>query len=298
MKQTQFSMIKWGLYRQKVEEIEDKYADFKRIQKKIEWLIVLIKRNKILKTIYKKFDIHRAKVIFKLIQRRMTVKIRFYFRRFQLKLGANMKARDRNWLRDSLSTTALIYKPKAEVKAQNTLKKFLTDMASGYYMKQTFSFYFKQITHIQKALKAKSKLTAFRSQMLDNFFEAEKRTLIKYYFDKPKKIKKDKTMLQNLNLLEENSKLKILHYYYFEIVVQKNYQNSIYWIASVRKDRETPENNPVYGLLTEEEHRNLIKLAENLKIANEWIFKGTKADAALGIGEKLNEKEAVVKKKT
>lgn len=75
-------MIKWGLYRQKVEEIEDKYADFKRIQKKIEWLIVLIKRNKILKTIYKKFDIHRAKVIFKLIQRRMTVKIRFYFRRF------------------------------------------------------------------------------------------------------------------------------------------------------------------------------------------------------------------------
>ena len=51
-------------------------------------------------------------------------------------------------------------------------------------------------------------------------------------------------------------------------------------------------------MLTEEEHRNLIKLAENLKIANEWIFKGTKADAALGIGEKLNEKEAVVKKKT
>ena len=96
-------------------------------------------------------------------------------------------------------------------------------MASGYYMKQTFSFYNKQITLIKKALKAKSKLTEFRSQLLDNFFEAEKRTLIKYYFDKPKKIKKDKTMLQNLNLLEESAKLKILHYYYFEMVVQKNY---------------------------------------------------------------------------
>jgi hypothetical protein len=59
--------------------------------------------------------------------------------------------------------------------------------------------------------------------MLDNFFEAEKRILIKHYFDKPKKIKKDKTLLQNLNLLEDSVKQKILSYYYFDIVVQKNY---------------------------------------------------------------------------
>ena len=59
--------------------------------------------------------------------------------------------------------------------------------------------------------------------MLDNFFEAEKRILIKHYLDKPKKIKKDKTLLQNLNLLEDSVKQKILSYYYFDIVVQKNY---------------------------------------------------------------------------
>ena len=60
-------MIKWELYRQKVELIEDKYADFKKIQKKIEWLVTLIKRNKILKVIYQKFDAHRAAVYFKLL---------------------------------------------------------------------------------------------------------------------------------------------------------------------------------------------------------------------------------------
>ena len=48
--------------------------------------------------------------------------------------------------------------------------------------------------------------------------------------------------------------------------------------------------------MTEEEHKNLIKLEENLRVANEWIYKGTKADPAIGVGEKLNDKEPVKKK--
>ena len=33
----QFDSIKWNLYRERVENINDDYADFKRIQKKIFW---------------------------------------------------------------------------------------------------------------------------------------------------------------------------------------------------------------------------------------------------------------------
>lgn len=40
-----FDSIKWELYRQRVELIEDDYAEFKRRQKKIQWWLDFIMRD-------------------------------------------------------------------------------------------------------------------------------------------------------------------------------------------------------------------------------------------------------------
>jgi len=42
----QFDSVKWELYRQKVEQIEEEYAEFKRRQKKIQWWLNFIFRQK------------------------------------------------------------------------------------------------------------------------------------------------------------------------------------------------------------------------------------------------------------
>ena len=44
MEKLKFDMLKWELYRLRVEAIEDDYADFKRVQKKINlWLFILLR---------------------------------------------------------------------------------------------------------------------------------------------------------------------------------------------------------------------------------------------------------------
>lgn len=41
----QFEMIKWDLYRAKCEQIEDEYADFKKVQVKIMWWLQIVLRH-------------------------------------------------------------------------------------------------------------------------------------------------------------------------------------------------------------------------------------------------------------
>ena len=98
-----------------------------------------------------------------------------------------------------------------------------------------------------------------RKAMLDKYFETEKRIMKRFYFERQRKAKKYKTSFLKLEGMDESSKAKamVLEAYYQWIVVQRNLTNSIYWCATIKKAKDSPKDNPVYGLLTETEHKNL-----------------------------------------
>lgn len=58
----QFDTFKWDLYRDRVENINDDYADFKRVQKKIFWWLQIILRDVALKRTAYRFYEHRAEM--------------------------------------------------------------------------------------------------------------------------------------------------------------------------------------------------------------------------------------------
>ena len=57
-----FDSIKWELYRQRVEQIEDDYAEFKRRQKKIQWWLNFVKRHQVIKKARHNFEQNHALV--------------------------------------------------------------------------------------------------------------------------------------------------------------------------------------------------------------------------------------------
>ena len=103
IQKTQFDSIKWELYRQKVENIEDDYADFKKRQKKIFWWLqlILVKRC-IMKSKYN-FEKHKEKVMHDAVAMVKHVKITFWFRRFIRCKGPEREDRTKLWIRNSLS---------------------------------------------------------------------------------------------------------------------------------------------------------------------------------------------------
>ena len=133
--------------------------------------------------------------------------------------------------------------------------------------------------------------------LLERYFDIELKIMTKYNVDKmnhPKFKKKPqfKTAYQNLLKLKSNEGTKkvVLDTYYHKYVVQRNLEESIMYMASLRKASDDPESNPDYGQLLDREVANLKKCQENFKKSKEFIFKGTKAtDKVVGTREKLED---------
>jgi len=140
-------------------------------------------------------------------------------------------------------------------------------------------------------------MRSFREELLDRFFEIEKKIMIKYYHEKQKKIKKYKSYVLNLQSMDKGSanKKMILKHYYRNHIVQKNLEEAVWYCASLRKARDEANEDtdkPDYGQLTDLEASNLKKLAGNVKKSQDFIYKGTKADKAVGTREKEEEKSS------
>jgi hypothetical protein len=100
MQRIQFDAIKWDLYRAKCEEVEDQYADFKRLQKKINWYVSLITRALITRRLKQNFDANKLRA---LVQCQMEYTAHrfqyFFFKVHALRHGQDEAARTRLWLR-------------------------------------------------------------------------------------------------------------------------------------------------------------------------------------------------------
>ena len=96
-----------------------------------------------------------------------------------------------------------------------------------------------------------------------------------------KKNKKLKATVLALQSMAENSEAKavIIHNYYQWVVVQNNLIDTIYYMARLRWNKTDPANEPSYGLVLPNEHKNLENCFRNIKLAEEFVFKGTKATA-------------------
>ena len=90
----QFDMMKWELYRQRVDQIEDDYADFKRRQKRINWWLFIIMRHIAVKKAVAVFHAHLAEVTRKRLEEMASHQISGFFRGCMLKLGPDREFRD------------------------------------------------------------------------------------------------------------------------------------------------------------------------------------------------------------
>ena len=62
MARYQFDQVKWDFYRERVENINDDYADFKRVQKKTFWWLQILLRDSFVKRVAFRFYEHRAEM--------------------------------------------------------------------------------------------------------------------------------------------------------------------------------------------------------------------------------------------
>ena len=74
----------------------------------------------------------------------------------------------------------------------------------------------------------------------------------------------------------------VLRNYYEFIVVSKNMTDAIYFVATLRMQRDGPDSRFDYDQLTLNEHTCLTKLAKNIKLASDFLFKGIKHETAVG----------------
>jgi len=112
-------------------------------------MLSLIFRNSMLKTLIANFQLHRAAKLKKMIEWGKVLKIRFYYRRFALKQGPDMFARDKNWIRDVLSTMHLGMAGQAQKKCQKPIYNFLKATKVGFDMKFTFVKFYKDVSKIK-----------------------------------------------------------------------------------------------------------------------------------------------------
>ena len=92
-------MLKWDLYRLKCDDIDERYAQFKKLQMKILWWNQIFFRHQMCKKAKWNFDEHLKKVITAARNMLKAFKIQYHFKKHMLCFGPNKAQRDRNKLR-------------------------------------------------------------------------------------------------------------------------------------------------------------------------------------------------------
>jgi hypothetical protein len=278
-------MIKWQLYREKCEYVEDQYADFKRLQKRIYWLLCLVTRTKVLKRLKENFELHRAEVMLEAQKEFTADEFRRCFKRYLRRLGrqaAPRLHRDTRWIRQSLTIVPLFMKQKAERIGAKKIYHFLLDEAGTYDLRQALKKYKETRMLIASQYKRSLEHRQAKIDELMEVFDQEKKAMIGYYSEpKQRKVKKYKQLPNTLRMISEEAREKVIKTYYYGTVVQQNLMDAIYYVARLRLQRLDPSDSAL-GPLTDLEHKNLLECAKNKKAATAFLAKGTKREAAVG----------------
>lgn len=293
VQRTQFNMVKWELYRQKCEHLEDKYADFKRLQKKINWFVCLATRAKMVRVLKRNFDAHKAEVLLQLRKEEVAARFqRYFFKVYLHKVAPDAKRRTKQWLRQSLTAGTQGLKGQAQAVGAVKMRSFLYDTMGIYNFRVAARRFNEAARAVGAALRSALRAREEKVRRLEELFDLEKRAMINH-FTKSKKAKKgtlgQKLLfnLQNLGKLDPDGRAKslVLGTYYQWVLVQENLIEAIYYHAAVKMARGGDDQDPLTlsGQLTELEHRNVIKLTRNLKLAKDFLF-GTKKAVEPAVG--------------
>lgn len=302
VQRTQFNMVKWELYRQKCEHLEDKYADFKRLQKKIKWFVCLASRAKMVRVLKRNFDAHKAEVLLQLRKEEVATKFQRYFFKVHLqRVAPDAKRRTKQWLRQSLTAGSLGMQNQASAVGASKIHWFLYDTMGVYNFRVAAKRFNNAARAVGAALRNALRARAVKLQRLEELFDLEKRAMINHYMKnkKPKKGTGQKTLLfslQNLGKLDPDGSAKslVLGTFYQWVLVQQNLIEAIYYHAAIKMARGGKDEDPLTlsGQLTELEHRNVIKLTKNLKMAKDFLF-GSKKAVEAAVGERPTTGETV-----
>lgn len=95
MDKIHFNNIKWDIYRIRCEDIEERYAQFKKTQMKILWWNQIIARHNMSKKAKWNFDEHLKKVLTEAINMLRAFKIQYYFKKYMRNTRPTKRERDR-----------------------------------------------------------------------------------------------------------------------------------------------------------------------------------------------------------
>ena len=99
LEKIKFDMLKWDLYRLKCEDIEERHAQFKKLQMKILWWNQIIARHRMSKKAKWNFDEHLKKVITAARNMLKAFKIQYHFKKYRLAMGQTKDERYTNKVR-------------------------------------------------------------------------------------------------------------------------------------------------------------------------------------------------------
>lgn len=284
IKKLKFEMLKWDLYRLRVEKIEDDYADFKRLQKKIGMWNHIILRDIAVRKVIARFYEHKAAVEWEIRRNKMQAVIGEGFKRYLLRRGATRLARFTHWIRDGLTFLHHSFAPRAQEGAAVHLAYFLSDTADTFDTANVLRAFHGKVVRVQGAVRHACRVRILRIRLIDGFFEKERSIMVKHYETKMKKQKKLRSLVAALRGIAPQAKQLVLQTYYMNKIVSQNLTAAVHYHANmclVRGDRGQP-GDPAHGLLTDLEQRNLKQLKRNINGADQFLFKGVKEVAAVG----------------
>lgn len=185
MQRIQFDAIKWDLYRAKCEDVEDQYADFKRLQKKINWFISLIFRAMITRRLRQNFEVAKQRALVQCQMEYTAHRFQFYyFKVHARRQGEDAAARTRQWLRQSLTSQSLCLISQAKATARVKLLHFLFDKAGRFGLRMECVKFYGIVASMQSYYRKSRDVRSEKWQQLCEYFESEKKTMIQYYFEK------------------------------------------------------------------------------------------------------------------
>ena len=238
-------MIKWDLYRKKVEQVEDDYAEFKKQQKRILIFNHLISFNTIMTRLRDNFYQHKEITYRKRVQIYLVNQVRKNIKLHFNKRGDETKIKQ-DWIRYCF-TAHVQTMIKQERESVRNIHKFLKKTAGNYELKTSIIHFHKKALKAQEAIRKALDLQNERKAELNKFFESEKTIMRNHHFSRQKKLS-SKRLYEKLTKYRSEDppgKQAVLECFY-EYISGVNLQKAISFNASA-KMKERKEDEPLYG---------------------------------------------------
>ena len=280
----QFDMTKWDLYRIRVDQIDEKWHEFKKRQMKILWWNCIIMRHFACKKAKYNFDEHLRLMIKKLRERLLIFKIGYHFSQHMKMKAPTLEERTRQLFRNSMSFLHFSMEDRAEKGSKLALAQFFKDVLGKVRINKAFKTSWHRLVKPLTRFRELNEGYDQRKIALDAQFMRERQRMSNYYREKMKKNKKLKANLKSLETLQPRFREIILDAYQNRYVYNLNLKAAIQFTAmrqvkagpeATGSRREWPEEGMPH-MYTQEEYRSLVIIERNLKNVSAFLFKGVK----------------------